>query len=57
MRELVELKQLDVAEGFEIALKTIISLSSKGTMKLKGVLIDKEVVILIDNGATHNFLH
>ncbi|XP_016900785.2 uncharacterized protein LOC107991020 [Cucumis melo] len=52
--ELVRLKQLELAEGAKIELKIIMSLSSKGTMKFKGVLI---VVVLINSGATHNFIH
>ena len=55
--ELVELKHLVLTEGAEVELKTITSISSKGTMKLKGVLMNKEVVFLIDSGATHNFIH
>lgn len=54
---IVELKQLDIVEGSEIELKTIIGFSYKGTMKLKRVLKDKEVVVLIDHGATRNFIH
>uniref|UniRef100_A0A9I9CV15 Retrotransposon protein n=1 Tax=Cucumis melo TaxID=3656 RepID=A0A9I9CV15_CUCME len=42
--EIVELKHLDIAEGFE--LKTIMDLSSKGTVRLKVVLMDNEVVVL-----------
>ncbi|TYK30161.1 retrotransposon protein [Cucumis melo var. makuwa] len=52
--ELVRLKQLELAEGAKIELKIIMSLSSKGTMKFKGVLI---VVVLINSGAIHNFIH
>lgn len=29
----------------------------KATMKLKGRVAEKEVVVLIDCGATHNFIH
>ncbi|KAL0554692.1 hypothetical protein IC582_008619 [Cucumis melo] len=32
-------------------------LTAKGTMKLKGWVEDKEIVVLIDSGATHNFIH
>ncbi|KAA0055953.1 putative reverse transcriptase [Cucumis melo var. makuwa] len=53
--EIVELKYLDIIEGTKIELKTVTDFSSKGTMKrmLKG----KEVVVLIDSGATHNLIH
>ena len=65
--EVVELKQLDITEGTEIELnitegtemeiKRIIGFSSKGTMKLKDTVKGKEVVVSIDSGATHNFIH
>ncbi|KAA0036023.1 retrotransposon protein [Cucumis melo var. makuwa] len=38
--ELVELKHLVLTEGAEVELKTITSISSKGTMKLKGEAAD-----------------
>ncbi|KAA0051199.1 ty3-gypsy retrotransposon protein [Cucumis melo var. makuwa] len=53
----VELKNLELTEDIEIELKAMTRLSSKGTMKLKGWIRQKEIVVLIDSGATHNFIH
>ncbi|KAL0539616.1 hypothetical protein IC582_023832 [Cucumis melo] len=53
----MELKNLELTEDTEIELKTMTSLTSKGTMKLKGWVRHKEIVVLIDSGATHNFIH
>ncbi|KAL4023262.1 hypothetical protein IC575_017013 [Cucumis melo] len=53
----VELKNLELTEDTEIELKTMTNLSSKGTMKLKGWVRQKEIVVLIDSGTTHNFIH
>ncbi|KAA0063363.1 retrotransposon protein [Cucumis melo var. makuwa] len=33
------------------------NLTTKGTMKLRGVVKGKEIIVLIDSGATHNFIH
>ena len=55
--EVIELSQLVVAETTEIELKILTGLTSKGTMKLKGHVKGREVVILIDSGATNNFIH
>ncbi|TYK17993.1 Ty3/gypsy retrotransposon protein [Cucumis melo var. makuwa] len=55
--EKVELKQLDITEGAEVEFKAITGFTSKGTMQLKGHVKDKEVIVLIDSGATHNFIH
>ncbi|KAL0560711.1 hypothetical protein IC582_001124 [Cucumis melo] len=53
----VELKTLELTEDVAIEMKTMTRLSSKGTMKIKGWIRQKEIVILIDSGATHNFIH
>ncbi|KAA0067146.1 ty3-gypsy retrotransposon protein [Cucumis melo var. makuwa] len=53
----VELKNLELTEDTKIEPKTMTSLTSKGTMKLKGWVGHKEIVVLIDSEATHNFIH
>ncbi|XP_063935341.1 transposon Tf2-1 polyprotein isoform X1 [Daucus carota subsp. sativus] len=40
----------------EVSLNSVIGLSNPQTMKLKGVIGDYEVIVLIDPGATHNFV-
>ena len=55
--ERVELQQLDTIEEAEEEYRALTSLSTKGTMKLKSHVKGKEVIVLIDSGATHNFIH
>lgn len=43
-------------EAAEVELRAITGVTSKRTMKLKGQVNGKEVVILIDSGATNNFI-
>lgn len=40
----------------EVSLNSVIGLCNPKPMKLKGLLGDLEVVVMIDPGATHNFL-
>ena len=55
--EVVELKNLEVPTGIKIELRTTVGFSVKGTMKLRGSVKGKEIVVLIDIEATHNFIH
>ncbi|TYK22515.1 transposon Tf2-1 polyprotein isoform X1 [Cucumis melo var. makuwa] len=49
----VEEKQKTFAE---LSLNSVVGLNDPGTMKVKGKIQEKEVIILIDCGATHNFI-
>ncbi|KAJ9552227.1 LOW QUALITY PROTEIN: hypothetical protein OSB04_016272 [Centaurea solstitialis] len=40
----------------EIHLNSVVGLTNPKTMKMEGVINDQRVVILIDSGATHNFI-
>ena len=44
------------AETVEMSLNSVVGLSEPRTMKLKAEIHGKEVVVLIDCGATHNFI-
>ncbi|XP_024030016.1 uncharacterized protein LOC112094120 [Morus notabilis] len=46
----------DDEEVVELSLNSVVGLTSPKTMKLKGVLRGKEVTVLIDSGATYNFI-
>ena len=43
-------------EAVELSLNSVVGLSEQCTMKLKGEIHGKEVVVLIDCGATRNFI-
>lgn len=40
----------------EVSLNSVIGLSNPKTMKLRGLIEDTEVAVMVDPGATHNFL-
>lgn len=40
----------------EISLNSVVGLTSPNTFKLKGEVNGKEVIVMIDPGATHNFI-
>lgn len=56
VEEVIEPNQLDLNEIVEIELRVITVVTSKGTMKLKGQMNGREVILLIDISATNNFI-
>lgn len=40
----------------EISMNSVVGLNGNQTMKLMGKLIGEEILVLIDSGATHNFI-
>lgn len=47
----------EVTEKVELGLQSMLGFSTPETMKLKGKVSGREVIVLIDCGATHNFIH
>ena len=45
-----------MVEKVQISLNSLVGLTNPGTMKLRGLLGGKEVIVLVDCGATHNFI-
>ena len=47
---------MQLSETVQISLNSLVGLSTPGTMKMRGSLKGKDVVILVDYGASHNFI-
>ena len=58
MEEEREVEDVDHAhlDVIEVSLNSVMGFTSNHTMKLRGIIGDMVVVVLIDSGATHNFL-
>lgn len=46
----METKALEVVENVKLALRSVYRFLALGTMKLKGIMGGKEVIVLIDGG-------
>ncbi|XP_048627868.1 uncharacterized protein LOC125596911 [Brassica napus] len=56
MTEMRDSEEEEFTEVAELSVNSVVGLSSPHTIKLKGRVAGEEVVVLIDSGATHNFI-
>lgn len=54
--EIVECNTITLTDQIELSSKSIHDFSSPKTMKVRGTIHDHPIIVLIDCGATHNFL-
>lgn len=47
---------VEVSPVVELSLNSVAGLTAPGTFKIKGMVEDREIVVMIDCGATHNFI-
>lgn len=52
MTGIVELKQVDVEPVAELSLNSVVGLSNLGTMKLRGLINQRSVIVMVDCDAT-----
>ncbi|KAL0537583.1 hypothetical protein IC582_026564 [Cucumis melo] len=56
-KELTSLEVLNENQTFaELLINSVVGLNDPGTMKVRGKLLDEEIIVMIDCGATHNFI-
>ena len=48
--------QGEIGGVVELCINSMVGLTNLGTMKIRGVIEGKEVIVLVDCGATHNFI-
>ncbi|KAA0037088.1 ty3-gypsy retrotransposon protein [Cucumis melo var. makuwa] len=58
-----EMGEMEIEEGMvevspivDLSLNSVVGLTAPGTFKIKGKVEEREVVVMIDCGATHNFI-
>ena len=51
----VEPPLIELKDVVKLSLNSVVSLTTSGTMKIKGTIKPNEVINLVDGGATHNF--
>ncbi|KAL0536565.1 hypothetical protein IC582_025514 [Cucumis melo] len=56
-KQLATLEVIDENQNFaELSINSVVGLNDPGTMKVRGKLLNKEIIVMIDCGATHNFI-
>ena len=55
-RTIVEPSLIELKDAMELSLNFVVGLTMSGTMKINGTIGLKETIILVNSGATHNFL-
>ncbi|KAA0032388.1 gypsy/ty3 element polyprotein [Cucumis melo var. makuwa] len=51
-----EEEMVEVSPVVELSLNSVVGLTAPGTFKIKGTVEDREIVIMVDCGVTHNFI-
>lgn len=54
--EAMEARMMEVSPVVELSLNSVIGLTKPDMFKIKGTLEDREIVIMVDCRATHNFI-